>query len=169
MTRNKARKRLVRQRSAKTGESYSAALRQLLATKETPVKAAPTVDTPLRCTLCDEPESPTTKMLAAGGTPICRGCDERFRVIFRAHLEPVADSAGSPLDQFMSAIAYFIVEDHWKVDLHTFRPGLVIGSGGATVGPIRRDLVKLTGDERLQLNLVEHGPKCAHSTAAATT
>lgn len=157
MTRNKARKNLVRQRSAKTGESYSAALRQLLASKETPMTTTTTTETTTRsCTMCGEGPSDSKVLLFAGRAPICRECDESFRAVFRNHLIPLADAASAPLDQFMSTIAYDTKDDHWVVHLHTFRPGPVIGQRGATVQALRADLVELTGDAELRLNLVEH-------------
>lgn len=157
MTRNKARKKLVRQRSAKTGESYSAALRQLLATKETPVSTTTNPETTeRRCAMCGQGPSDSKVLLFAGQAPVCRGCDDRFRSVFRNHLTPLADAASAPLDQFMSTIAYETRDEHWVVHLHTFRPGPVIGHRGATAEALRDDLVELTGDEKLQLNLVEH-------------
>ena len=159
MTRNKARKKLVRERSAKTGESYTAALRQLLANKETPMGTTTTsVDetTDRQCTMCGRTPIDPNRLLSAGGAPICADCDERVRSVFRNHLAPVALAANAPLDQFMSTIAYEREDDHWVVHLHTFRPGPVIGSGGATAQELRDGLVDLTGDEKLRLNLVEH-------------
>ena len=41
-----------------------------------------------------------------------------------------------------------------KVTIHTARPGIVIGRGGAEVENIRRDLEKLTG-KQVQLNIAE--------------
>ena len=41
-----------------------------------------------------------------------------------------------------------------KVTIHTARPGMVIGRGGAEVENIRRDLEKLTG-KQVQLNIAE--------------
>src|SRR5687767_14547664 len=119
MTRNKARKNLVRQRSAKTGESYSAALRQLLANKETPLSTTTndTTKTTRVCTMCGEGPTDSKVLLVAGSAPICRECDESFRVVFRKHLNPVADSFSAPLDQFMTAIAYETKDHHWVVHL----------------------------------------------------
>lgn len=169
MTRNKARKKLVRQRSAKTGESYSAALRQLLATKESPMSTTTTTDaTARRCTMCGQGPSDSKVLLVAGQAPICHECDESFRAVFRNHLTPVADSASAPLDQFMSAIAYETRDDHWVVHLHTFRPGFVIGHRGATAQALRADLVELTGDEKLALNLVEHQGRGCKSESEST-
>ena len=171
MTRNKARKKLVRERSAKTGESYSAALRQLLATKETPVSTTnidTTETTARRCTMCSEGPSESKDLLFAGQAPICRDCDERFRAVFRSHLTPVAESMNAPIDQFMSTIAYATEDDHWVVHLHTFRPGPVIGPRGATIQALRTDLVELTGDDRLRLNLVEHQGRGCKSEGAST-
>lgn len=77
----------------------------------------------------------------------------------RSQLEPIAEAAGSPIAQFMSAIAYASEDDHWVLHLHTFRPGPVIGTKGATVHALRDGLVELTGDAELRLNLVSHEPR----------
>lgn len=170
MTRNKARKNLVRQRSAKTGESYSTALRQLLATKETPMGTTTNPETTeRRCTMCGEGPSASKVLLVAGQAPICHDCDDRFRSVFRNHLTPLADAASAPLDQFMSTIAYATEADHWVVHLHTFRPGPVLGPRGATVQALRDDLVELTGDEELRLNLIEHQARGCRSEGAPAT
>lgn len=41
-----------------------------------------------------------------------------------------------------------------KVTIHTGRPGMVIGKGGAEVDKLRKDLEKMT-DKKLQINIVE--------------
>lgn len=157
MTRNRARKDLVRKRSAKTGESYTAALRQLLASKEIPMSTTPSPETPDRsCTMCGDTHSDSKVLLYAGSAPMCRECDERFRSVFRNHLAPIAETASAPLDQFMSTIAYESKDDTLVVHLHTFRPGLVIGHRGATVRALHADLLEIVGARRLQVNLVEH-------------
>ena len=42
-----------------------------------------------------------------------------------------------------------------KVDIHTARPGIVIGRKGATADELRSGLTKLTGNLKVQLNIVE--------------
>ena len=42
-----------------------------------------------------------------------------------------------------------------KVDIHTARPGIVIGRKGAKADEIRAGLTKLTGNNKVQLNIVE--------------
>lgn len=41
-----------------------------------------------------------------------------------------------------------------KITIHTGRPGMVIGKGGAEVDKLRKDLEKMT-DKKLQINIVE--------------
>jgi hypothetical protein len=166
MTSNKGRKRLVRQRSAKTGESYAAALRQLRASKEI------SVTTPDTCHLCDRPDGADVRLLRAGKVPVCRDCHERFMAVLRTHLEPVADEHAVTLESVIDTLAYDAPSDdaRWYVHLHTFRPGLVIGKRGVTAQAIRDDLVALTGDERFRLNIVEHGhPGCFKRRAEEPT
>jgi small subunit ribosomal protein S3 len=45
--------------------------------------------------------------------------------------------------------------DRLQVDIHTARPGIVIGRKGAEVDRIRDDLKKLTKKENIQLNVIE--------------
>ncbi|HEX9711156.1 MAG TPA: 30S ribosomal protein S3 [Actinomycetota bacterium] len=45
--------------------------------------------------------------------------------------------------------------DRLQVDIHTARPGIVIGRRGAEVDRIRDDLKKMTGKENIQLNVIE--------------
>lgn len=45
--------------------------------------------------------------------------------------------------------------DKLRVDIHTARPGIVIGRKGAKADEIRAGLTKLTGNNKVQLNIVE--------------
>ena len=45
--------------------------------------------------------------------------------------------------------------DRLQVDIHTARPGIVIGRRGVEVDRIRDDLKKMTGKENIQLNVIE--------------
>ena len=153
MTKHKARKRLVRPRAATTGESYTAALRQLLASKES---AVTTENTPVSCcALCAARAGPATSFVFAGVT-LCVECHERLRSAVRTHLEPEAARAGRPLEYFLTALAFARHDDAWVVHLHTFQPGLVIGRQGVTASNIRTALVEVTGDNRLRLNIAQH-------------
>ncbi|WP_282852289.1 30S ribosomal protein S3 [Gulosibacter sediminis] len=66
----------------------------------------------------------------------------------RTHLTNSLDRAG---------IAYIAIErtrDRVRVDIHTARPGIVIGRRGAEAERIRGELEKLTG-KQIQLNILE--------------
>lgn len=66
----------------------------------------------------------------------------------RRHLTESLDRAG---------IAYIAIErtrDRVRVDIHTARPGIVIGRRGAEAERIRGELEKLTG-KQIQLNILE--------------
>ena len=70
--------------------------------------------------------------------------DERIRVYLKARISK-------------GGIAKIIIERALKritVTIHTSRPGIVIGKGGAEVDKIREELRKLTGKE-VQINIVE--------------
>jgi len=45
--------------------------------------------------------------------------------------------------------------DRLRVDIHTARPGIVIGRRGAQADELRAMLTKLTGNQKVQLNIVE--------------
>ena len=45
--------------------------------------------------------------------------------------------------------------DRLRVDVHTARPGMVIGRRGATADKVRAALTKLTGNAKIQLNIQE--------------
>ena len=45
--------------------------------------------------------------------------------------------------------------DRLRVDVHTARPGIVIGRRGAQADELRADLTKLTGNPKIQLNIQE--------------
>src|SRR5205814_10184230 len=45
--------------------------------------------------------------------------------------------------------------DRLRVDLHTARPGIVIGRRGAEADRLRAELAKISGNNRVQLNIQE--------------
>ncbi len=45
--------------------------------------------------------------------------------------------------------------DRLRIDVHTARPGIVIGRRGAQADELRADLTKLTGNPKVQLNIQE--------------
>jgi small subunit ribosomal protein S3 len=45
--------------------------------------------------------------------------------------------------------------DKLRVDIHTARPGIVIGRKGAQADELRQMITKITGNPRIQLNIVE--------------
>ena len=172
MTKNRARKRLVRERAAKTGESYAAALRQLLTTKEKTV-TTPTPETtpestadalapvPKRCVVCDSHDDPerTYRRL---GHPVCDRCDDAVRATVLEHLGPVAERHHRPYEYLVLTLVYEQRKDdetaYLHLDLHSFAPGLVIGRRAVTVEALREALVEVTGDDRLHLNIRQHHP-----------
>ena len=109
MTKNRARKKLVRQRAAKTGESYTSALRQLLVSKENTVT---TPDPHTTCALCAVADDGTIPFVVAG-LLFCEPCHERIRSAVRSHLEPEAARARRPLDWFASSIVVAPEREGW--------------------------------------------------------
>jgi hypothetical protein len=77
MTQNKVRKRLVRARASKTGESYSAALRHLLSTKEKAMNASPNEQQ--TCTICGvtSASAPDRSFVVSDAVAICSSCAQR--------------------------------------------------------------------------------------------
>lgn len=166
MTKHKARKRLVRERAAKTGESYAAALRQLLVTKENAVTTPTEEDTPpsprkpvpRRCIVCDSRDDPA-RTYRRCGHPICDRCDDAVHAAVREHLEPVAPVYNLPYEYLVLALVYEKVVDEnprVRIDLHTFAPGAVIGLRGVTAQAVRDAIVGVTGLHTLQLNIRQH-------------
>ena len=68
MTANKRFKRAVRQRAAKTGESYTAALQHF--------RAKPGGQRMISCTFCGKPKTEVKKIVAGPGVYICNVCVE---------------------------------------------------------------------------------------------
>ena len=68
----------------------------------------------------------------------------------------IRDSIMRKLDN--AAISRIEVErtrDKLRVDIHTARPGIVIGRRGAQADELRTMLTKLTGNPKVQLNIQE--------------
>ncbi len=58
-------------------------------------------------------------------------------------------------DAAISRIEIERTRDKLRVDVHTARPGIVIGRRGAKADELRAGLTKITGNPRVQLNIVE--------------
>jgi small subunit ribosomal protein S3 len=62
---------------------------------------------------------------------------------------------GALPDAAISRIEIERTRDKVRVDVHTARPGIVIGRRGAKADELRAGLTKITGNPRVQLNIVE--------------
>jgi small subunit ribosomal protein S3 len=71
--------------------------------------------------------------------------DVRIRKYLRGELERAA----------LSRIEIERTRDRLRVDLHTARPGIVIGKRGAEADRLRAGLTKITGNPKIQLNIQE--------------
>ena len=58
-------------------------------------------------------------------------------------------------DAAISRIEVERTRDKLRVDVHTARPGIVIGRRGAKADELRAGLTKITGNNKVQLNIVE--------------
>jgi small subunit ribosomal protein S3 len=58
-------------------------------------------------------------------------------------------------DAAISRIEIERTRDKLRIDVHTARPGIVIGRRGAKADELRAGLAKITGNPRVQLNIVE--------------
>jgi hypothetical protein len=76
MTKNRTRKRLVRSRAAKTGESYTTALWHLRRPKEESVEQE--TDS-LTCTFCGSGPDADRKLVVGEGAAVCSACVDRLR------------------------------------------------------------------------------------------
>ncbi len=59
------------------------------------------------------------------------------------------------LDAAVSRIEVERTRDKLRIDLHTARPGIVIGRRGAKAEELREGLKRLTGNPKVQLNIIE--------------
>lgn len=169
MTTRKRLKRLVRQRAAKTGESYTAALRHFRngTAKEPSMDSdepRPTADDP-SCSFCGKAKSQITKLVAGPGVFICDQCIQLCYEIIAPYSPSAAatskdNALNADLDrsirQFLEAklarlgapvlgIDTRFEEDTVRVDIHTSRIGAVIGPRGRTADEIRAVLSEMTG------------------------
>jgi small subunit ribosomal protein S3 len=62
---------------------------------------------------------------------------------------------GTLPDAAISRIEIERTRDRVRVDVHTARPGIVIGRRGAKADELRATLAKLTGNNKVQLNIQE--------------
>lgn len=155
MTTNRARKRLVRQRMKKTGESYASALRQLLANKEKSVSETNPQSRTTTCARCRAADDSSTNFVEAG-LAFCSPCYAELSAAVRVELEADATRMRRPIDYFVSALVVVPDGEGWVVHLHTLQSGMVIGREGATADKIRRSLIAFKGDDRVRLNIVPH-------------
>lgn len=167
MTTKKRLKRLVRERAAKTGESYTAALRHFRTEKaeEPPMSE-------LNCSFCGKRKDQVDKIVAGPGVGICSECIQlAYEIIspesphrdddgndaldrrIREYLEAKLGRLGAPV----LGIDTGFEDDGVRVDVHTSKPGLVIGRHGQTADEIRAVLAEMTG-LRVQFNIAEAGP-----------
>ena len=58
-------------------------------------------------------------------------------------------------DAAVSRVEVERTRDKLRIDVHTARPGIVIGRKGAKADELRQGLALITGNNRLQLNIVE--------------
>lgn len=58
-------------------------------------------------------------------------------------------------DAAVSRIEIERTRDKLRIDVHTARPGMVIGKKGQKAEELRKGLIKMTGNSRTQLNIVE--------------
>ena len=149
MTKRKHLKRRVRARSAKTGESYTAALRHLHLAQETkPMTTAATPSTfTVACSFCRKDNHQVKKLIAGPGVYICDECIELCNNILGEDLgrPPSSESAApslddSPVERLLAIFAGMIETsrsinrniDDWALALH--RRGVSVGRLAAASG-----------------------------------
>ena len=62
---------------------------------------------------------------------------------------------GALSDGAVSRIEVERTRDKLRIDVHTARPGIVIGRKGAKADELRAGLTRITGNQKVQLNIVE--------------
>jgi hypothetical protein len=105
MTKRKHLKRRVRERSAKTGESYAAALRHL----RTRNKESPMSDTEIliSCSFCSKTNKMVKKLIAGPGVYICDDCIRLCNEILvgeGVENEPAPSLDDSPIERLLSIL-----------------------------------------------------------------
>ncbi len=93
--------------------------------------------------------------VAAGEVPVVRGPQGVRRFRGRGLEDPRLphEPAAHARDQLRVEIER--TRDRLRVDVHTARPGIVIGRRGAEADKLRSGLAKITGNPRVQLNVQE--------------
>ena len=61
---------------------------------------------------------------------------------------------GALSDGAVSRIEVERTRDKLRIDVHTARPGIVIGRKGAKADELRAGLTRITGNQKVQLNIV---------------
>lgn len=190
MTARKRLKRLVRTRAAKTGESYTSALRHFRdETRKERVMSQPQARPPARCSFCGKYQDQVEKLIAGPGVFICDECITLCLEIIRPPAGVEAQSAssdrsndvpdhraapadvegrarsflaealgsieageapGTPLAESIDVTRTAI---GIRVDVHTARPGALIGRGGAVAEGLRSGLRDVVGSD-VALNIV---------------
>lgn len=100
MTSGKHRKRLARQRAARTGERYATALLHIRSRQEGPM-SSPTTSTPevlATCSFCHKPNTQVKKLVAGPGVYICDECVGLCQDIITADIP--AEEASARRDAF---------------------------------------------------------------------
>jgi ribosomal protein L37AE/L43A len=97
MTANKRFKRQVRARSAKTGESYTAALRHLRADHEETAM-------PAQCSFCKKPAAADRRLVGGPGVFICQECVELCSNVLGSEIDPAIPTASQAHDESILAV-----------------------------------------------------------------
>jgi hypothetical protein len=128
MTSGKHRKRLVRQRTARTGESYTTALRHIRSRQEGHMSTSSTPSAPEKvlasCTFCGTPSTQVKKIIAGPGVYICDECVGLCQSIITT--ETSAEESASMRASF---------ENRPESEVLNFLPGLL-----TTLGSVEADL-----------------------------
>ncbi len=179
MTDDSAFKKQVRARMAQTGEKYTVARREVIAARDPGqppaalrvflnphVDLALTEDAARAYAAADEQgrREMANRLLAdhlelAGSQDAGLAAGSQLLTVQDLRVEEIDDVIRRRIGQAAGVTAVGVGGDmdHVRVDIHTARPGVLFGHGGAEIDRLRAELEQLTG-KRVMLNMLHDDP-----------
>jgi hypothetical protein len=150
MTKRKHLKRRVRERSAKTGESYAAALRHLRTRNKERHMSTPETDLLISCSFCSKTNKMVKKLIAGPGVYICDECIGLCDDILAEEEvgQPAPSLDDSPVERLLSILGEMATTTK-SMEANLARWAKRLQARGASVNAIAR-AVGVSDDEARQ-------------------